>query len=80
MPGAPPGMPPPGVGAPPGAEAGAAPGGEGDMSPDQAHQVLQQLGITDAAIPLVAKALMTILGAGGGGPPPGAGGPPPMGM
>lgn len=50
------------------------------MAPQQAMQLLQQLGITEEALPLVAKAILTVVGAQQGGPPPGAGGPPPGGM
>lgn len=82
--GPPPGGPPMGAGGPPPGPGG--PGGPPPMSPDalqtpdQAIQLLQQLGIQESALPMVAKAV-TLLGGGVGGPPPGGpppGGPPPM--
>lgn len=74
--GAPGGPPPGGPGGPPG---GAPPM---PNTPEEAMALVEQLGIPQELLPVLAKALSLIGeavagGAGPGGPPPGPGGPPP---
>ena len=58
-------------------------GPQGGMAPQQAVQILQQLGITPQNLPMVAQAIQTVMAAQGGGGaqpgPPAPNGPPPMG-
>ena len=52
----------------------------GQMPPQQAMQILQQLGITPQNLPMVAQAIQAVMTMqGGGGPPagPAPNGPPP---
>jgi len=65
------GAPMPQAGPPPMPEQGAGPdpAAGGPMDPQQAQQVLQQLGITQAALPMVVRAIQTLMQASGPAPP-----------
>lgn len=73
-------QPGPGQGPSPGGPPPGSPPPGGAMPPQQAMQLLQQLGITPQNLPMVIQAIQAVMGGGGGGPPPGGGAPngPPM--
>lgn len=73
----PPGPASPGPGGPPAAAPPSAmppvvgPGSGAPMDPQQARTILNQLGITESALPMVANAVQALMGAPGGGAMPG---------